>query len=191
MRKIVLLASLCAAAASAETLSVGVIGGAPFQDVVKSSVVSGLQSIPKSDNFTIGPSLRIGLPLNLRLEADALYRPYSFSLSSLTSDVSAKQWRFPILLQYRFGFPVVKPFVEAGLSFDRLSGISAAAKNITSGPGALLHSSSAGVVIGAGVDVKVPLVRLSGELRYTRDTVSHFRYISNVNQAELLLGIHF
>jgi hypothetical protein len=41
------------------------------------------------------------------------------------------------------------------------------------------------------VDVKVPLVRLSGELRYTRQTVSNFSDISNLNQAEVLFGIHF
>jgi hypothetical protein len=62
---------------------------------------------------------------------------------------------------------------------------------ITTGPGALLRQSDAGLVIGGGVYVKVPFVRLSGELRYTRQTVSDFASISNLNQAEVLFGVHF
>jgi hypothetical protein len=85
----------------------------------------------------------------------------------------------------------VKPFVEAGLSFEHLSNISPAAKSITSGPGQLLHSSDAGIVLGAGLDVKVPFVRLSGRLRYTRQAMSNFADVSNQNQAEILIGVHF
>jgi hypothetical protein len=85
----------------------------------------------------------------------------------------------------------VKPFVEAGLSFEHLSGISDAVKSISSGPGQLLHSSDAGIVLGAGVEVKVPFVRVSGELRYTRQTVSNFADVSNQNQAEVLIGVRF
>jgi hypothetical protein len=69
--------------------------------------------------------------------------------------------------------------------------MSSAAKNITSGPGELVHESHAGVVLGAGVDVKIPFVRVSGELRYTRQGSEDFRDISKLNQAEFLLGIHF
>jgi hypothetical protein len=193
MLKLILLSSLTLVAANAQSLSVGVLGGAPFNDVVKSSTVNAIQSIPKSSNFTIGPSVRVNLPASLRLEVDALYRPYSFRLTNPfgTTDVSASQWRFPVLLQYRFGTPIVKPFVEAGLSFDHLSGITDAAKNITSGPGKFLHATDAGVVLGGGVDVKIPFFRLSGELRYTRQSVSNFENFSNLNQAEVLLGIHF
>jgi hypothetical protein len=135
----------------------------------------------------------VNLPASLRLEVDALVRPYSFNLTSanVTTDISSLQWRFPVLLQYRFGLPLVKPFVEAGLSFEHLSGISAAAKSITSAAGQLLNSSDAGIVLGTGAEVKVPFVRISGELRYTRQTVSNFTGISNQNQAEILIGVHF
>jgi hypothetical protein len=192
MRK-TLLFSLFSLAASAQSISVGALGGAPFTDVVNGNTVNGIQSIAKSTNFTIGPSLQVNLPASLRIEVDALFRPYSFNLTgvNIANDISALQWRFPFLLQYRFGTPVVKPFVEAGLSFDHLSGISAAAKSITSGPGQLLHSSDAGLVLGAGIDVKVPFIRLSGELRYTRQAVSNFADFSNQNQAEFLVGVHF
>ncbi len=196
MRNLILLGLFSMGAANAQGLSVGAIGGAPFTDVVNGNTVNGIQSVAKSTNFTIGGALQVNLPLSLRLEVDALFRPYSFNLTSrdIGEDISGQQYRFPVLLQYRLGGPpLIKPFVEAGLSFDHIAGISAAAKSaITSGPGTLLHQSDAGIVLGAGIDVKVPLIiRVSGEIRYTRQTVSNFADFSNQNQAEVLVGVHF
>jgi len=180
----------------AQTLSFGVLGGAPFTDIVNNgNSLNGIQFVAKSPNFTVGPTVQVNLPLSLRVEADALVRLFDVTIGlspTNTENLSGQQWRFPVLLQYRFKAPVVKPFLEAGLSFEHLAGISAAAKAaIASGPGQLLHQSNAGVVLGAGVDVKIHLVRLSGELRYTRETVSDFAQFSNLNQAEVLIGVRF
>jgi hypothetical protein len=191
MRKLLALGALCAAAASAQSLSVGVLAGVPFTDVVNATTANNISFLPQSTNFMIGPALQINLPLSLRFEVDALYRPYTFSASNLAGNVSAAQWQFPFLAQYRFNTPVVAPFIEAGLSFDHLSNISSAARNITSGPGTLVHQSHAGVVLGAGVDVKLLVVRMSGELRYTHQGSADFEAISKVNQAGFLLGVHF
>jgi hypothetical protein len=192
-----MVAVFFAASASAQSISVGVLGGAPFNDVTNATAQNDLAFVPKSTNFTVGPAIQVNLPLSLRVEVDALYRPYKFreTISNpatfLFTDISASQWRFPFLLQYRFSAPVVKPFLEAGLSFDHLFDVSSAAKNITSGPGQLVHQSHAGVVIGGGVDVKIPFIRVSGELRFTRQGSADFRDLSNLNQAEFLLGVHF
>ncbi len=196
MRNAILVCLLTAGVANAQALSVGVIGGAPFTNVVNGNTLNSIQSISKSTNFTIGGAIQVNLPLNLRIEVDGLFRPYSFNLTSpnLVQDISAQQYSFPVLLEYRLpGPPLIKPFVEAGLQFDHLAGISAAAKSaITSGPGELLRQSDAGIVIGAGIDVKVPLIiRLSGELRYIRQTLPNFQDFSNLNQAEVLVGVHF
>jgi len=197
MKALIFLGALSALSASAQSISVGVIGGAPFTDVVNASNQNNLAFLPKSTNFTIGPAFQVNLPLSLRLEVDALYRPYSFSTTSTTLsgsstvNVSGTQWSFPILAQYRFKLPVVKPFVEGGLSFDHLSNLSAAAKDITSGPGQLVQQTHAGVVLGGGVDVKIPFFRISGELRYTHQGSADFQAISNLNQAEVLVGVHF
>ena len=195
--KLLLLCTVFATAASAETFSFGVTGGVPFNDVISATTTSNYALLPQSTNFVIGPSFQVNLPLSLRFEVDALYRPYSFSVGQLAGrtpgryDVSASQWQFPFLAQYRFKLPVVTPFVEGGLSFDHLSNISAAANNISSGPGQLVQQSHAGVVLGGGVDVKLLIFRLSGELRYTHQGSADFRGISNLNQAAFLLGIHF
>lgn len=186
---------LLPAALSAQSISVGVLGGVPFNDAVKSVQTGTVTSAYKSTNFTIGPALQVNLPANFRLEVDALYRPSSFSLLSgtTTTGIDSNEWRFPILLGYRFkGIPLLKPYVETGLSFDKLSNISAAAKTIAaSNTGELLHSSTASFVVGGGVDVKVPFVRVSGGLRYSHQGSDLFRNLGNPNQAEVLLGIHF
>src|SRR6266436_2978879 len=100
-----LTVAFCAISANAQGISVGVLGGAPFTDVANATTRNNIAFIPKSTNFTVGPALQINLPLSLRFEVDALYRPYSFSETSgtFTDKVSAAQWRFPFLLQYRFG----------------------------------------------------------------------------------------
>jgi hypothetical protein len=196
MRTFICVCLFTAGMAHAQALSVGVIGGAPLTNVVNGNTLNSIQSISKSTNFTIGGAIQVNLPLNLRIEVDGIFRPYSFNLTSLNlvQDISAQQYSFPVLLEYRLpGPPLIKPFVEAGLQFDHLAGISAAAKSaIASGPGELLRQSDAGIVIGAGIDVKVPLIiRLSGELRYIRQTLPNFQDFSNLNQAEVLVGVHF
>jgi hypothetical protein len=77
----------------------------------------------------------------------------------------------------------VRPYYEAGLSFDHLTNVTQSST--------VAQTSHAGLVLGAGLDIKVPRVRLSPELRYTRQFSSDFRGISQLNQAEVLLGIRF
>jgi hypothetical protein len=192
--RLLVLGLFFAASACAETFSFGVLGGAPFTDVVNSVTQNNVSYVANSTNFTVGPTFQVNLPLSLRLEVDALYRPYSFlatpvafpNSESVASTGSASEWRFPVLLQYRFHTPIVKPFLEAGVSFDHLADISAAAQNLGS-----INESNAGFVLGGGADVKIPFIRLSGELRYTHHGAAYFEGLSNVNQAEVLFGIHF
>jgi hypothetical protein len=200
-RRLLVLAAFCAIPACAQSIfSIGVIGGAPFTDAVAATNQNNLAFVSNSTNFTIGLSFRVNLPLNLRIEMDALYRPYDFNATSTVtapflpirpSHVTGAEWTFPVLAQYRFKTPLVKPFLEAGVSIDHLGSLSADAGNFTAGPATLLRQTTAGVVLGGGVDVKIPFVRLSGELRYTRQGSSYFQAISNLNQAEILVGVHF
>jgi hypothetical protein len=201
MIRTLVLAILGSGLASAQ-ISYGIIGGAPFSDVSKSSVIGAVRSIPKSNNFTVGPAFQVGLPLHLRIEVDALFRPYDLDLEVATTSpasirpislaVRGQQWRFPAMLQYRFGSSKIQPYLGAGISVGHLSGLGSAARTlISSGPGALVHETDASPVIGAGVDLKIPFIRVSGEFRYTRQSVSNFANFSNLNQTEFLLGLHF
>lgn len=149
-------------------LSYGIIAGVPF-----SNLTTGAAVVDKSTAFTIGPTVQFGLPLGLRVEADALYRSAGYS---------ASQWRFPLLVQYRLGTPILKPFVEAGYSYDHI--------NLTVAPNYSITSQH-GFVLGGGVDVKIPFIRISPEIRYTHDLGSGASNILQTNQAEFLVGLRF
>lgn len=195
MKKLLLLGAFCAFTASAQ-ISVGVLGGVPFTDVVSATTQNNISYVTNSSNYTVGPSFQVNLPLGLRVEIDALFRPYDFRATgsvpggTVLNTVSANEWRFPLLAQYRFPFPVVKPFIEGGVSFDHLANVSGTAA-FPSGPGQFINSTNAGIVLGGGVDLKIPFIRLSAELRYTHEGNDYFRAISNTNQAEFLVGVHF
>ena len=189
MRKLILAVLLTTAAANAQGISVGVLGGVPFTDVEANTTVQGITALPKSPHFTVGPTVQLNLPFHLRLELDALVRPASFQLSSLVGNTTATEWRFPLLAQYRLGsHGPLQPFVGLGPSFEHLYQIKNA---VSSGPGSILSNSPGGLVIEGGLDIKLKLFRLSGELRFTRQVNQSIVDVSQLNQAEVLVGARF
>jgi hypothetical protein len=100
---------------------------------------------------------------------------------------------------------LVRPYVDAGIAFDTLTGLTdavtqtlapnVASTHTTSTPAALQNTSTKGFVIGAGVDIHAIVVHVAPEIRYTRWGVSQFNLSgvlsSNQNQAEFLVGITF
>ena len=179
--------------AAAEIFSYGVILGTPLTDVTQTTTLAGINYLRNSTLFTIGPSLQVNLPVGLRLEIDALYRPVAYQIATASvANVSASQFRFPVLVQRHIGgLPIVKPYGEAGLSFDHLANLQQAVKLLPSQPGAIAQTTHAGLVLGFGLDVKIPFVRVSPEIRYTRQFSCDFQGISQLNQAEFLVGIRF
>src|SRR6185312_6856249 len=77
-------------------------------------------------------------------------------------------WEFPILAKYRFGFPIVHPYIEAGPSFRATS---------------ISNLSNNGVTVGAGVEVQALLLRIAPEFRYT-----HWSSDSKTAPTSFLLG---
>ena len=198
MRRIVLLACslplLSTLALGQRLLSVGIKGGVPFTDAFNSNVSASVDvvtnSFSASKNYVIGPFAELHLPLGLSIEADALYRPLNLAIdtqvipqSPRRSVVDFSSWEFPILGKYHFlHTPVVKPYVEAGPIFRHVESQAS-------------YLSSGGFALGGGVDVKVLRVTITPELRYSRwGTDAALRTIvavSNVNQAEFLIGLSF
>jgi len=190
-----LLTLLLSLPASAEVFSLGLVVGTPLTDVTQTTTLAGINYLRNSTLFTVGPSLQVSLPAGLRLEVDALYRPVAYRIATSlnpAANVSASQFRFPVLIQrHLLDLPLVKPYAEAGLSFDHLSNLSQAANLLPTQPGAIVRTTHAGLVLGFGLDIKVPFVRVSPEIRYTRQFASDFQGISELNQAEFLVGIRF
>jgi hypothetical protein len=174
-----------------QIFSFGGVVGTPLTDVTQTTTIAGINYLRNSTLFTIGPSLQVNLPAGFRIEIDALYRPVAYQIATTflvgteTNNVSAAQFNFPVLLQYHIGkYPLIKPYAEGGFSFATLSDLQHAA-------GTIVKTNNAGLVLGFGADIKVPFIRLSPEIRYTRQFLSDFLQISQLNQAEVLLGIRF
>jgi hypothetical protein len=190
-----LLFGLAAVAPAQSLFSFGLKGGVPLTDAFSDHTTMGVDvfshAYSSSKNYVIGPTVELRLPAGFAVEADALYRPLS-----LTEDVTAlpsppthsatdiNAWEFPILGKYHFlHTPIVKPYVEAGPIFRAV------------GSGAP-YLSNRGLALGGGIDFKLPLVRLTPEIRYSRwakdgSQMVAFTAPSNVNQAQFLIGISF
>ncbi len=100
---------------------------------------------------------------------------------------------------------MLRPYVEAGVSWDRLSGLTQAVTSTVAGitnssststPAELNKSTTRGFVMGAGVDIKALVIHITPEIRYTRWGAKHFidpggLLNSSQNQGEFLIGITF
>lgn len=203
---LVLLGALSVCAQPFSPFSFGVKGGVPFSDAL--NVIRNPENYEATTNrYIIGPTVELHLPFGLGVEVDALYRHLSYTTSDLPflSRTSSGDWEFPLLAKYRFPSKLVKPYVDAGIAFDTLTGLSqtvtetifgATSTFTTSHPPELNKSTTEGFVMGAGIDVHLLVLHILPEVRYTRWGAQHFLspnggLSSSQNQAELLVGITF
>ena len=116
-------------------------------------------------------------------------------IDSLVNLGASNGWEFPLLLKYGLPGPFVRPFLDAGVAFDRWSGfkqlqvLAVTNKSDVSG-------TNTGFVAGAGIELHTPLIRLSPEIRYTRWGAGSITDLSgalrsNQNQVEVLVGLTF
>lgn len=199
MRLRLLLVWLMASTAAFAQLAFGVKGGVPFTDFfhVVSNPRATFQS--SSTQFIVGPTIELHLPAGFGVEADALYRHFNYNatLSFVDTFVNSKAssaWEFPLLVKYRTPGLFVRPFLDAGVAFDRWSGIRQTGVLLPTKSG--VSGTNTGFVAGAGIELKVPLVRISPEIRYTRWGASGISDLggvlqSNQSQAEFLIGVTF
>src|SRR5689334_1342213 len=106
-------------AAFGQLFSVGVKIGAPMTDAFATLTTSSLQTLSGSKGYLVGPMVELHLPFGFSVNADGIYRPLDFTVSSITrSTTSYGSWEVTPALRYRFlHTPIVKPFAEAGPSF--------------------------------------------------------------------------
>jgi hypothetical protein len=190
------------ASAWAQPFTAGVKVGLPLTDFV--NTVSG-QSSSVTNRYLVGPTAELHLPFGLGIEVDALYRHFNYQnvigsgVNAVTSVNSAGAWEFPLLVKYRFPEKVARPYVDAGVAWDRISGLTnTVSSSVASGtivnPSGQTNSTTTGFVMGAGLDIHF-IVHIMPELRYTRWTSQHFNLSnvlnSNQNQAEFMVGITF
>lgn len=188
----------------AQPFLVGVKGGVPLTDFVNTVTSSNpsLQSFtPITNPYLVGPTAELYLPFGLGVEFDALYRHVDYDLHSEllgNGRATSNTWEFPVLAKYHFAIPGVKPFIDGGVTFDTLNGLTETlvGSPVTSSPAELHHSTIWGEAIGGGVDIRLAFMHLLPEIRYTRWNTQHFVAPDdllhwNQNQAEFLLGLEF
>ncbi len=212
-----LLLLLCGAtAAFAQPFSFGVKAGLPWTDFLNTARSGNFSFTSNTNRYIFGATAELHLPLHLSIELDALYRHFSYhgagsiigiTTTTVDSDTTTNDWEFPLLLKYRFGSRIARPFVDAGVAFDTLQGLvqtvkttvlatQSAITNSTSNPPELNNSTSRGFVMGVGLDLHLLVIHVQPEIRYTRWGAKHFLdpnalLHSNPNQAEFLVGITF
>jgi opacity protein-like surface antigen len=203
---------LASAAAFSQPFSFGVKGGMPLTNFVEVASAQNINASTTTNRYIVGVTGELRLPFGLGVEADILYRHFSYGAIGGTSgitatssavDTTSSAWEFPLLAKYRFKGKLFRPFVDAGVSWDKLSGLTQTVTRTvagitgstnTSNPAELATGTTIGYVMGGGVDVKVLIIHISPEVRFTRWGNQHLMSSlvnSKQNQAEFLVGFTF
>ncbi len=213
MRSLFLLL-LGGACAFSQPFSFGVRGGVPFTDFLSTAESGNINYSSVPNRYIIGVGAELRLPAGFSIGMDALYRHLNYAGNSgstgvttvISSSTTGNAWEFPLLAKYRFPARVVRPFVDAGVAWDTLQGLTqtvrqtvlggASSTTSTSSPPELHQNTTTGFVIGAGLDIHAIVIHIQPEIRYTRWGARHFLdpnglLQSNQNQAEFLVGITF
>jgi hypothetical protein len=188
----------------AQPVSYGLKAGVPMTDVVSAASGSLAAISTSSDRYIVGPDVELHLPYGLGVEFDVLYRRFSYSalssLPGLVSSLSAtgSSWEFPLLVKKRFLPGPVHPFVDAGVNFNKLTGLSQTVQAVAGASSAPSNDFTKGFTMGGGVDMHLLLLHITPELRYTRWGSQLLNPIlpggslsSKQNQAEFLVGFTF
>jgi opacity protein-like surface antigen len=203
----VFLLLLGAVSAWAQLFSYGVKAGVPLNNFLDAARSQHFAFNANTNRYIVGPTAELHLPFGLGVEVDVLYRRFNYNGSGTLAGVvtsnsaTANAWEFPLLAKYRFPTKMVHPYVDAGVAWDTLSGLKQAITRnslttFTSSPAELSTTATRGFVMGAGLSVKVLVIHISPEIRFTRWGAQHFidpngLLHSNLNQGEFLVGITF
>lgn len=166
-------------------LSWGLEAGVPLNDAVDGVAGASGTVLTNTERWTIGPTVQVHLPLRFSVEVDLLYRGESYTAAGehVLQSSSIDNWQVPILAKYELHGGLLRPFVDAGVSYRNLSG------------SGISGSNSAGLTLGGGLTLKLLFLRLSPEIRYTRwnsSNVLNSAYATqSQNQADFLVGFTF
>jgi hypothetical protein len=89
-----------------------------------------------------------------------------------------RSWEFPVAIQYHFALRSLKPYVEGGYSYNHISGVFVKPVGSFYNPQAPLPQhvewpnpstiNRGGFLFGGGVEMKLPLCRVTPGIRYAR-----------------------
>jgi hypothetical protein len=180
---------------------IGVRGGVPLGDVIH-TVQSGSGVSSSTDNYVVGPTLGVRLPLGLSVAGDALFTRLSLSANSgspSSVSVSANSWEFPVLLRFTAGHGGIAPFVGAGVSVRHLSDFGDIGPFLTNSANnnSVVDGPSVGFALAGGLQFRAGPLHISPEIRYTHwgsNQISNaFNNVirTNDNEGQILIGLTF
>lgn len=204
----ILFLLLAGAVCAFPQFSAGVKAGVPLTDFFDTVRSPNFGFNSQTKRYVVGPMVELRLPGGLGFEFDALYRRFNYEGEVSIQDVltnnrtTGNAWEFPLLAKYRFPFPLVKPYILGGVAWNTLTGLrqdltsAVVGRSSSDEPAELRDRTTTGIVLGAGLEVRAILIRISPEIRYTRWGAEQFRgpndsLIWNRNQAEFLVGFTF
>lgn len=225
MKRLFLLA-VCPVWALAQPVTFGAKLGLPANQFLDTVESANINFRSYTNKYLIGGTGEVHLPFGLGIEVDALYRHYNFQTTgmlvpagtTITAGGSTGAWEFPLLAKYRFPTRLARPYIDVGAAWDTLQGFKQAITIVSPVPifppknlNQPAHNTATGVVIGAGIDIKVPYVHVSPEFRFTHWTTQHFvpgaptlasgnifpgftaatGFSTSQNQAEVMVGVTF
>ncbi len=193
---------LAARTGHAQGVSPGFSGGVPVNHLA--AAAEG--RVATIAHYTFGPALQVGLPHGLGVDVEFLYKRFDLGLVSVSNRIAVHRVELPLMLRYAFPGLPVRPFVHAGISFNRV--IAVGGENACPEGGAgfycigsetvaqLRHRHTHGPVLGAGLVFRRARVDLVPEVRLTRWVDRNFGTRdsptqSNLTQIELLLSVAF
>jgi hypothetical protein len=195
---VVCLLLAVASSAFAQHISVGVKAGVPLTNLLGNNsgdAPSQTEFPTQTKRYTVGPVVNIGLLLGFHVEFSAMYKRFNQRSVAITTTgyvnideedgypvghtdgISAvgHSWEFPIAVQYYFFKSATRPYVEGGVSLNRLSNAYSVRTNPYPFPPRLPFTISPlrgsftrhGPLFGMGVDVKLHRIHVTPGLRYT------------------------
>lgn len=204
------LLALLAVPIYAQTVSVGVKVGVPFNDPTG--------AYGESRPYTFGPTVEVRLPAGFAVEGSALYRrlgrttTYSYlsgenlltsdALTSYNNRARGNAWDFSLLPKYYFGNRHARwqPFLGTGWTLRTVSGTMKGSSTVSGPSGTTttpfdVHGRSplaVGATVAAGVRIRTGRISWVPELRYTRWGRQESPYGPNPrNEGGFYLGIRF
>jgi hypothetical protein len=174
---------LFAALPAGAQLHFGVKGGVPLNDALEAR--GNFRS--EFPRITVGPAAEVSLPLGLEFEANLLYKRPGYHDGA--AGVAGRSLELPLLMKYKAGVGLIRPFIGAGPNFRWLGGTGFFRDT----------ERSRGVTVTGGVALHGGLARLSAEVRYTHWNNQGFTaggvagavLSFSRSQAEFLLGLTF
>ena len=197
MRELVVVCVMGLNAFAASPIIFGVRGGVPLTNTF-GNVTSNLGLTSPSQQFIVGPTVGLHLPLGFSVEGDALFNRETLSVGQFAGlnalSTHADSWQFPMMLKFTAGSRAIAPVLGAGFSIRHFNNFGGLPSILLTGS---TSANSVGFVAGGGLQFKAGPVAITPEVRYTRWSGSGLAeslldtFSSNRNQAQVLVGFTF